>query len=79
MGVDARVGRTSVGSLEFVSELSVKKINRDYRLSLLGTMFNKGPMPSIIAGIEGETSLTSEEIAAGFSVSKPPAEDGRRR
>lgn len=72
--VDVRVGRTSFGSLEFVSELSVKKNNRDYCISLLGDMFNKGPLPSIVGGVEGETNLTSEEIAAGFSVSKPPAE-----
>lgn len=73
VGVDVRAGRTSVGSLEFVSELSVKKINRDYCISLLGDMFNKGPLPSIVDGIEGETNLTSEVIAAGFSVSKPSA------
>ena len=53
-----------------MSELSVKKINRDYCISLLGDMFNKGPLPSIVGGVEGETNLTSEEIAAGFSVSK---------
>ena len=72
--VDVRPGRTSVGNLEFVSELSVKKINRDYCISLLGDMFNKGPLPSIVDGIEGETNLTSEMVAAGFSVSKPSAE-----
>lgn len=72
--VDVRPGRTSVGNLEFVSELSVKKINRGYCVSLLGDMFNKGPLPSIIDGIEGETNLTSEMVAAGFSVSKPSAE-----
>lgn len=72
--VDVRPGRTSVGNLEFVSELSVKKINRGYCVSLLGDMFNKGPLPSIVNGIEGETNLTSEMVAAGFSVSKPSAE-----
>lgn len=74
VGVDVRPGRTSVGSLEFVSELSVGKIDRDYCISLLGAMFNKGSLQSIVGGIEGETGLTSEAIAAGFSSSKPPTE-----
>lgn len=73
-GVNVRIGRTPVGDLEFVSELSVKQINRDYCISLLGGILNKTPLPMIVEGIEGETDLTSEKVASSFSVNKPSSE-----
>lgn len=73
-GVNVRIGRTPVGDLEFVSELNIKQIDRNYCVSLLEGIFNKTPLPIIVRGIEGETDLTSEKVASSFSVNKPPSE-----
>ena len=72
--VNVRIGKTPVGDLEFVSELNVKQIDRDYCISLLEGILNKTPLPKIVGGIEGETDLTSEKVASSFSVNKPPSE-----
>lgn len=73
-GVNVRIGRTPVGDLEFVSELNIKQIDRNYCVSLLEGIFNKTPLPIIVRGIEGETDLTSEKVASSFSANKPPSE-----
>lgn len=72
--VNVRIGKTPVGDLEFVSELNVKQIDREYCISLLEGILNKTPLPKIVGGIEGETDLTSEKVASSFSVNKPPSE-----
>jgi hypothetical protein len=69
--VEIKVGRTKIDDLEFISELNIEAVDRKYCISLLGNIFNKGILDLIVNGIEGDTSLTSEKVASGFTVNKP--------
>lgn len=69
--VEINIGRTKIDDLEFVSELSIEVADRKYCISLIDNIFNKGIVDSIVNGIEGDTSLTSEKVASCFTVNKP--------
>lgn len=62
---------TPMGKFLFVSELDVGRANEQYCRSLLAEAFNKSAVAKIENGIEGETLLTTREVAQAVSSSKP--------
>lgn len=62
---------TPMGKFLFVSELDVGRPNGQYCRSILAEVFNKSAVEQIENGIEGETFLTTREVAQAVSNSKP--------
>ena len=55
----------------FVSELTSDKTDVAFCRSVFGEIFNKSKLDSIIAGVEGETAMTSEEVRQCVTGDKP--------
>lgn len=68
--VDIRVPNP-MGKFIFVSELTSGKTDVDYCKAVFEEVFNKPKLSLLLNGIESETELTTEEIAAAVTGEKP--------
>ena len=68
--VDIRVPNP-MGKFIFVSELTSGKTDVDYCKAVLEEVFNKPKLSLLLNGIQSETELTTEEIAAAVTGEKP--------
>ena len=60
-----------MGEFIFVSELSSGKTGTAYCRAVFGEAFNKPKLPILLDGIQSETELTTDEIAAAVTGDKP--------
>ena len=60
-----------MGEFIFVSELSSGKTGTAYCKAVFGEVFNKPKLSLLLDGIQSETELTTEEIAAAVTGEKP--------